>query len=64
MKHVLSPLQTKIKLLQDHILRVAREEPYMGEGIPLRWLKFEKAKAARNEGMLNMSQVYFLVNRV
>ena len=29
----------------------------MGEGIPLRWLKFEKAKAATKEGMMKMSQV-------
>ena len=31
----------------------------MGESIPLRWLKFEKAKAATKEGMMKMSQVIF-----
>ena len=41
-------------------MRVAKDEPYMGEGIPLRWLKFERAKAARKEGMLKISRVYFI----
>ena len=34
----------------------------MGEGIPLRWLKFEKAKAAREESMMKMSQVIYPEN--
>ena len=49
----------QVKKLQAHILQVAKDEPYMGEGIPLRWLKFEKAKAATKEGMMKMSQVIF-----
>ena len=32
----------------------------MGEGIPLRWLKFEKAKAATQKGMMKMSEVILL----
>ena len=36
----------------------------MGEGIPLRWLKFEKAKGARKEGMLKISQVTILANTI
>ena len=29
--------------LREHIERVARNEPYMGEEIPVRWLLFEQA---------------------
>ena len=39
----------QVKELQAHILKVAKDEPYMGEGIPLRWLKFEKAKALQKK---------------
>ena len=30
--------------LKARILDVAKEEPYWGEKIPLRWLRFEEAK--------------------
>ncbi|XP_038060814.1 uncharacterized protein LOC119731680 isoform X1 [Patiria miniata] len=34
----------KISHLRDHIEATARKEPYMGEEIPLRWLKFDRNK--------------------
>ena len=43
--------------LQEHILKVAKEEPYMGEEIPLRWLKFEEAKSETQTSMITMSEV-------
>ena len=46
-----------MKKLQAHILKVAKEEPYWGEKIPLRWLKFEEAKGEAQEDMMKMDKV-------
>ena len=56
-KHIVITMCIQMNKLRDHILKVAREEPYMGEKIPLRWLKFEEAKGAATEPMLTMTQV-------
>ena len=50
-------IRFKLKDLRAHIFKVAREESYMGEKIPLRWLKFEEAKGAAKEPMMNIMQV-------
>ena len=34
----------QIKGLQERILEVTKEEPYWGEKIPLRWMRFEETK--------------------
>ena len=47
----------QLKALQARILKIAKEEPYMGEKIPLKWLKFEEAKGSSQEPMMKMSQV-------
>ena len=47
----------QLRELQDHIMRVAKEEPYMGEEIPLRWLRFDEAKSDATEKMMNKVQV-------
>ena len=50
-------LCVQLQALQSYILKVASEEPYMGEKIPLRWLKFEEAKSAEDNPLKNMDQV-------
>ena len=48
-----------MKALQAHIMRIAKEEPYMGEKIPLRWLKFEEAKGTAQEEVMKMDKVLY-----
>ncbi|XP_072030545.1 uncharacterized protein [Amphiura filiformis] len=51
---------TEVSFLREHIVSVASQETYMGEEIPLRWLKFEKSVAeAINEGQhfMKLAQV-------
>eukprot|EP00057_Strongylocentrotus_purpuratus_P029613 XP_011684087.1 PREDICTED: uncharacterized protein LOC105447565 [Strongylocentrotus purpuratus] len=43
--------------LRTHITKVAMEEPYMGEEIPLRWLLFEEALAADKLKYMSLDQV-------
>ena len=38
---------------------IAKEEPYMGEKIPLRWLKFEEAKSTAKEEVMKMDKVLY-----
>ena len=52
-------LYVQLKSLQTHIMRIAKEEPYMGEKIPLRWLKFEEAKGTAKEEVMNMDKVLY-----
>eukprot|EP00057_Strongylocentrotus_purpuratus_P008611 XP_011663085.1 PREDICTED: uncharacterized protein LOC105437779 [Strongylocentrotus purpuratus] len=42
--------------LRGHIEKVAMEEPYMGEEIPLRWLLFEEALAADRINYMSLDQ--------
>ena len=48
-----------MKALQAHIMMIAKEEPYMGEKIPLRWLKFEEAKGTAQEEVMKMDKVLY-----
>ena len=43
-------------------MRVAKQQPYMGEEIPLSWHRFDEAKSVATEKMMNKEQVwiYFL----
>ena len=40
-------------------MRIAKEESYMGEKIPLRWLKFEEAKGTAQEEVMKMDKVVY-----
>ncbi|XP_071943202.1 uncharacterized protein [Antedon mediterranea] len=57
---VRSPLDKSIVELRDHITEVAKNESYMGEKMPLKWLNFlheiEQLRA-QNEHSINFKQV-------
>ncbi|XP_030850187.1 uncharacterized protein LOC105446680 [Strongylocentrotus purpuratus] len=50
--------------LRRHIEKVAMEEPYMGEEIPLRWLLFEEALAADKINYMSLDQTKELMQPV
>ncbi|XP_030831180.1 uncharacterized protein LOC100889840 isoform X2 [Strongylocentrotus purpuratus] len=50
--------------LRRHIEKVAMEEPYMGEEIPLRWLLFEEALAADKVNYMSLDQTKELMQPV
>ncbi|XP_030844802.1 ankyrin repeat and KH domain-containing protein mask-like [Strongylocentrotus purpuratus] len=50
--------------LRRHIEKVAIEEPYMGEEIPLRWLLFEEALAADQINYMTLDQTKKLTQPV
>ncbi|XP_071941111.1 uncharacterized protein [Antedon mediterranea] len=63
---VRSPLDKSIVELRDHITEVAKNEPYMGEKMPLKWLHFlheiEKLRA-QNEHSVTFKQVTKLASK-
>ncbi|XP_030845158.1 uncharacterized protein LOC752124 isoform X2 [Strongylocentrotus purpuratus] len=50
--------------LRRHIEKVAMEEPYIGEEIPLRWLLFEEALAADKINYMSLDQMKELTQPV
>ncbi|XP_041471493.1 uncharacterized protein LOC121420992 isoform X1 [Lytechinus variegatus] len=50
--------------LRRHIEKVAMDEPYMGEEIPLRWLLFEEALAADKINYMSLDQTKELTRPV
>ncbi|XP_044166060.1 uncharacterized protein LOC122950012 isoform X4 [Acropora millepora] len=64
MKHVTAPFfavdnktenDEGVQTLRQRIIEILKEEPYMGEEVPLRWFKFERAVDA-----LVAKQTYFM----
>ncbi|XP_067017530.1 uncharacterized protein [Acropora muricata] len=64
MKHVTAPFfavdnktesDESVQTLRQRIIEILKEEPYMGEEVPLRWFKFERAVDA-----LVAKQTYFM----
>ena len=53
--------KTQIAKLRRHIEEVVSREPYMGEQIPLSWLKFEHAVTQLKEQGTNFSTLQQVV---
>ncbi|XP_071500461.1 uncharacterized protein [Diadema antillarum] len=54
----------EIVALREHIERVAKEEPYMGENMPIKYLLFEEALAVNKINFLSLDQVKDMMRKV
>ena len=53
-------IATQLQDLQAHIFEIAQKEPYWGEKIPLRWLKFDETKNLAEKKIITLSRVLWL----